>query len=151
MDGRELDVLAKILKIKNWRGIHFADQFPRKIKAKNIYVINCCTSRDANAQGHHWLAVYMKSRSSIELFDSAGVRPRQLKHLRLPHHREIYYSGRRLQNYASNTCGLYCLFYAKIRSDGASDWDFMRRYFSKNLNKNDNFIRNWAKKVLRIS
>ena len=149
MNGRELDTFAKILKISEWRGIFFANQIPPNLKPKNIYIINCCSSRE-KSQGHHWIAVHIKSKYIVEIFDSSGLHPNQIKHLKLPPNRKIHYSSKRLQNYRSDTCGLYCLFFVKLRSSGVLNWNFIPHYFGENLKKNDTFIRHWAKKNLKI-
>ena len=150
MNGRELNTFAKLLKISRWRGIYFADQIPVNLKPKDIYIINCCSSKKIKSRGHHWLAVHIKNKNIVEIFDSSGLHPNQLKNLKLPSCKKIFFNSRRLQNYRSETCGLYCLFFAKLRSNGIKNWNFVGRYFSKNLEKNDKYICEWAKKKLKI-
>ena len=132
MNGRELDTFAKILKISRWRGIFFANQIPRNLKPGDIYIVNCCSSRELSS-GHHWIAVHVLKRV-VEIFYSSGLHPNQIKHLALPP-AKIHYNSARLQSYASDTCGLYCVFFAKLRSDGVRSWNFIPRYFGKNLKK----------------
>ena len=147
MDSRELDQMAKIMKIKGWKGVFDADEIT-KIPVKSLCVVNCCVS-NSGAKGHHWLAVYHKSRTSLELFDSSGLDPSQLLNFIPPPHKKLIYSQQRIQNWAISTCGLYAMYFCQLCSSGVKSWNFLNRDFDQNFFKeNDNKICEWAKQIL---
>ena len=151
MNGAELNVFAKLLKLKNWGGIFYADKIPKKLLPKKVYIINCCSSK-SSTNGHHWICILAKSKSALETFDASGLDPRRIKNLKIPEgFKKIEFNGSRLQNYKSETCGLYCLYYARTRDRGVKNWNFFNRNFGKNLSQNDRLIRNWAENKLKIA
>ena len=82
-----------------------------------VAVYNCCKLY-GGLGGHHWFAAFRATSERLQLFDSAGLRPRRLLNLKMPSGVQwIAYNHRRLQARGSETCGLYALYYCKLRSD----------------------------------
>lgn len=117
-------------------GVVALDRLPSVITKPSIFIVNSDT---ADMPGRHWFAVFFNPTVN-EHFDSAGFFPSlTLEASLIAHGPTFQYNNRRVQDYHSNTCGLFCLFYCYFRCRGHSFRDIMQM-FSSNLQINEHVV-----------
>ena len=89
-------------------------------------VYNVKASYEDDGAVGHWISIWLGEDTRAELVDSLGMKPMHpevLSFLRR-HASTAVYTSRRLQDWASNCCGLYCLSHALARARGryVQDW-----------------------------
>lgn len=118
-------------------GVLAADQLPLVVRKPTIYIVN---TDPIALKGEHWLVLFMDN-DLCEHFDSAGFPPRQDFEVYLTAKGPDYlYNTERVQHVDSNTCGLFCLFYAYFRCRGFSMLEIMSM-FSENLLINEVLVK----------
>ena len=116
-------------------GVVALDQLPILFSKPRIYIVN---SDPASEAGTHWYALYFDKIS--EHFDSSGFKPISVLENHLVLHGPKYmYNNVRVQNFDTNSCGLFCLFYSYFRCRNYSFKDIMNM-FSDNLQLNENLV-----------
>ena len=147
MNAQELNRLADMLALRGWRGALHADRI-RNLPVGCSAVVNCCDTA-SRAGGHHWVAVFRRSRQRLELFGASGLHPAQFRRIQMPPHTRLTYSRQRVQHAQSSTCGVYAVYFCWLRSRGRMTWNFLHRDFSSNnLAANDRRIIAWCANVI---
>ena len=102
----QLEEAAKKLKLKNFRGVIFIDQFKSMKSLKNECAIVGSRSSKSNLD-LHWTC-YWKSGDKKYYFDSFGLEPPKelVKYLGRP----ILCNTFQLQTYGESNCGEWCLY-----------------------------------------
>jgi len=103
--GHDLENLAKILKIDNFRGVFTKDLLPDSSKRKETLIINLDTIA---GYGTHWVAV-RKAGFRVIYFDSYGNIPPPVEVVRYYKGCEILYNGHSFQDFNTTNCGELCL------------------------------------------
>lgn len=107
MTDLELEYLAKILNIENFRGVFMIDSLPKYPKKHETAIVNLQTSSEP---GSHWVC-YAKKDNLVKYFDSFGnlkPPPQLLEYFKGS---EIIYNRRRYQKWNTPICGHLCLAY----------------------------------------
>ena len=136
MNSKELE--EAMLKDKYIRkiflGVFPLDKIPKEIPSPSIFIVN---QDPSNKKGSHWIVLHFINEKTVEHFDSLGKKPlSSINNLLLQKNMTYKYNNRRLQNFKSNTCGLYCLFYSYYSCRGFS-FSSILAAFGKDLDKND--------------
>ena len=117
---------------------------PKKLPA--AYVYN--TFPRHNKSVGHWVALFVTKTNEIEFFDSYGLPPPQklLKMVR-QWSRKISWNKIKFQNYTSNVCGLYAVYYLHFKS---YNWTLrqIQNHFSKNAFENDKYVKKAIKSMI---
>ena len=121
-------------------GVVALNQLPVAITKPKLYIVN---SDPMGLPGQHWFAVFFTTVN--EHFDSAGFYPNAVLEAQLisrgPRFR---YSDRRVQDYNTESCGMFCLFYCYFRCRGYTFQDVMNM-FSHNLQLNEHVVQYFYK------
>ena len=95
--------------------------------------------------GSHWVAVYMAKVP--EFFDSLGRSPsfyyKEFEYFLIKHGPNYIYNSQRIQNYGSEVCGQYCLYYVLQRSMGYFMREIIQQFSSTRLEYNDTRIQEY--------
>jgi len=102
---KDINLLMKFYKIKNYHGCYIKDELPKKLK-DGYYVINL------NGQSH-WTAL-LKTKNKYYYFDSFGFMSPEDVEERIP--KEYIYSDKQIQTEASTACGFYVVAFIKYMS-----------------------------------
>lgn len=137
MNTKEINNALRYL--RNFGGVLAADQLPMiQVKGK-FYIINTDPS---TKPGKHWIAVYMDE--TPEFFDSLGQAPstykKEFEYFLINHGPEYIYNTQRIQNYGTDKCGEYCIYYVILRGMGFSMKQIVKRFSTVNLQYNDNTV-----------
>ena len=106
-------------------GVLGRDQLPVFVHdTPKLYIVNT----DLLAEpGTHWIVLYMDEDG--EIFNSLGIEPEEdFKNFLIVNSIQYKYNCKRLQNYNSNACGLYCLFYAYCKCRGYDFQEFLNLF-----------------------
>lgn len=93
--------------------------------------------------GKHWVAFYFNESGHDEFFDSLGNTAEYYNFghvLRKPYLR----NRNRLQDFGSDTCGQYCIYYVVCRYVGMSLKDIVNTFSVRDLEMNDRFVRTFV-------
>lgn len=107
LNNLDLQLLAKVLKIRTFRGVFMLDEFPNKPWKNERAIFNLDKS---SGKGTHWVC-YKKIGQYAHFFDSSGADPppefvRYMKnYCRVSSNKEQY------QKIGTNNCGQLCLLY----------------------------------------
>ncbi len=142
MNGAELySILAQDSACQSaFAGVYAADQLPLLVHIRpRLYVANTDIS---SKLGSHWVAFYFPEDDGPgEFFDSVGHRPdyyHSFFQSFLINNGTNYLSlTERIQGHGSNTCGLYCVFYALQRCRGHSLRTIVESFAGRNKTQND--------------
>lgn len=92
--------------------------------------------------GKHWVTFYFTDNGPDEFFDSLGKTP---EYYNIGFERvlqEDYLTNcNRLQDFGSDTCGLYCIYYVMCRYAGMTLKDLVNVFSVSDLERNDQFVR----------
>ena len=95
------------------------DQLPKK---GGGYVI--ANTEPSYMRGSHWVCLYTPRRGMPEYFDSSGNMPLPQMEVYLTRYAPKYKKNtRRVQDYGTDTCGEFCVYYVKKRREG---WSFKK-------------------------
>ena len=120
---------------KYYGGVVALNQLPLFIVKPTIFIVN---SDPASLPGRHWFAVFFTTIN--EHFDSAGFYPNAVLEAQLiAHGPKFRYSDRRVQDFNTESCGQFCLFYCYFRCRGYSFRAIMDM-FSPNLALNEHIV-----------
>ena len=117
--------LQAMLQRDGWTAKHFVGIYARDEKwdvpdhLPGCFVIN---SDFKGGRGEHWVAVYIDRDGLAEYFDSYGSGPLEPIYQRLLSlgHDVIRFNTHMLQGPGSRSCGLYCVYFLRLRSYGIS-------------------------------
>lgn len=139
-----LEISQALQDLSSFGGARPADILPRDGHYK-FYVLNTDTS---DRRGKHWVAVYLNPYQP-EFFDSLGHSPvfyhKEFEYLLInhsPNQPNYLYNSKRLQQFGSNVCGLYCIYYIVLRDRGYSMHDIVNT-FTGRLDVNDELVKNF--------
>ena len=137
---------VKKLGIKYFRGIYSRDNLPRKIKGKEVGIINLDSQIGT---GTHW-ACYRNVNKYVEYFDSFGLnRPNDVVKYLSTSGKPIVYSGDEIQERDSVLCGYWDLYYLLERQKGRSIVDTIHNaeFDMNDQSVNHRFIIDYFKKL----
>jgi hypothetical protein len=123
---------------KYFGGVMAADQLPMIVYEKpKLYIVNTDKSGES---GQHWICIF--TSDVPEYFDSLGKYPHQTEFINFLHVNGPSYwiNTRRVQDYNTNTCGLFCLFYSYLRCRNYS-YDQIMSMFYHNLQLNEYMVK----------
>lgn len=113
-------------------GVVAIDQLPLYVEKPSVFIVN---TDPISLPGKHWVVLYIDRVS--EHFDSSGLQPRpRFKNYLITTSDSYLFNSMRVQNVASKSCGLFCLFYCYFR---CRDYTFKQimEMFSENLALNE--------------
>lgn len=143
------EIIHALKNVKQFQGVRPADDLPRisRLSTSRFYILNTDPS---DKPGEHWVAVYIGE--TPEFFDSLGHSPshyyNEFEYLLVNRGPKYMYNAKRIQNYGSDVCGHYCIFYVVLRSMGYSLKDIVR-VFNNDLYSNDRVVRLFYDQLLR--
>ena len=90
-------------------GVVAADELPLVVKKPSVFIVN---TDPKHLPGKHWIVVYV-DQNVCEHFNSSGRQPNdEFSDYMTVQGPNYLYNTNRVQAIGSDTCGLYCLFYA---------------------------------------
>ncbi|VDI57436.1 Hypothetical predicted protein [Mytilus galloprovincialis] len=97
-----------------------AEDLPSYVSDRpRTFVVN---TDNCDQKGSHWVAFYFPASGPPEFFDSLGRYPetyqRYFRNVLIVNGPEYCVIGNQIQPNDSNTCGLYCIYYVKLRCRG---------------------------------
>lgn len=123
-------------------GVLALDQLQYTHLKPKIYIVN---TDPQNEPGEHWFCIYLNCIP--EHFDPAGVIPMSIvKNYLIVNGPNFLCNRQRVQSYFSETCGLYCLFYAYFRCRNYS-FQSILSMFSNNLLLNETIVKFFYKQT----
>ena len=118
-------------------GVYSLDLIPKKIPIPSLVIVNLDYSTD---KGSHWVVLHWVNNEVVEHFDSAGKQPkRDIVNNLFSNALSYKYNNKRVQNYQTDTCGLFCLYYSYHSSRGRTMQSILSD-FSVNLKSNEEMI-----------
>ena len=118
-------------------GVYSLDLIPKKLPIPSLVIVNLDYSTD---KGSHWVVLHRVNNEVVEHFDSAGKQPkRDIVNNLFSNALSYKYNNKRVQNYQTDTCGLFCLYYSYHSSRGRTMQSILSD-FSINLNSNEEMI-----------
>ena len=139
MNGDEIiSLIARdgVLKQK-FHGVFAANELPNYIPVGKGLIVNCCKR---SLPGKHWLAIYKSSCRQIEFFDSFGGKPGDYG-LNIKTDLLVRSNNIQLQNFFSDVCGLYCIFYLSKRVRGNGMTSIFNMFSHSNTLFNDSLLK----------
>jgi hypothetical protein len=94
----------------------------------------------------HWICLYVSSNFEVEFFGSYGMRPpRKLLTMARGWTRRVTWNKIRFQNYNTNVCGLYAIYFLHFRCRG---WTMnqIQKHFNEN---NDAYVKKSIRSMIR--
>jgi hypothetical protein len=130
---------------KCFGGVIPADKLPVFDYGKpKVFIVN--TEKEGE-DGEHWICIF--TSNIPEYFDSLGQQPQpDFVNFLINQGPNYLRNTRRVQDYYSNTCGLYCLFYAYFRCRRYSFQDIMDM-FSYNLKQNEFIVKTFYQLAMK--
>ena len=118
-------------------GVYSLDLIPKKLPIPSLVIVNLDHSTD---KGSHWVVLHRVNNEVVEHFDSAGKQPkRDIVNNLFSNALSYKYNNKRVQNYQTDTCGLFCLYYSYHSSRGRTMQSILSD-FSVNLKSNEEMI-----------
>ena len=119
-------------------GVYPIDRIPLVLPPKSLTIVNLDPS---DKKGSHWIVIHHITKGKIEHFDSLGNKPDKKIHNLLTANNMTYkYNNKRIQNFFTDTCGLYCIYYSYYSARGRSMEEILND-FSSNLNLNELIVK----------
>ena len=127
---------------KHFIGVYPVDMIPPLNQIGSIMVVNLDPSF---MKGSHWIVLYVRDKNKVEYFDSLGKKPRKdiITHL-FHNHQICIYNSQRVQDYNTNSCGLFCLFYSYYACRLCTMISILS-CFDDNLKNNEQIVTNFTK------
>ena len=121
-------------------GVYPINMIPKVLPIPLLMIVNHDKSTEP---GSHWIVLHFKDNNIVEHFDSLGKKPVDSIHnLLITNWLTYKYNNKRLQNYNSYTCGLYCLYYSHLSSRNQS-FNKIVGNFTSNLKQNDEIVKDF--------
>jgi hypothetical protein len=136
--------------------IRSKDNFENTYAKNGNYIVNLA---DANEDGTHWTALYIKGDMSI-YFDSYGLAPP--KHIQeFTRNKTLLYNTDHIQSFNSTACGYYCVLFLYHFNNLSNDYKTIKQYgyainkFNQpfdldNKENNDEILRTKLKNILML-
>ncbi|CAC5380322.1 unnamed protein product [Mytilus coruscus] len=107
-----------------------ADDLPTYLSDRpRMFVVN---TDKCDQKGSHWVAFHFPASDPPEFFDSLGQLPETYKHyfrnLLIVNGPQYCVVNNRIQPDDSETCGLYCIYYVKLRCRGLKMEDILNNF-----------------------
>lgn len=99
--------------------------------------------------GSHWVAFYLDARNQLTYFDSCSENAVNDIKSFLSTFAKYERLSFRIQDFLSDLCGHYCIYFIFKRSCGRSTRFIERKFSRTNLGKNDNFVKRWILRFLK--
>lgn len=120
-------------------GVCAANEIHSKISMnKKIYIVN---TQNSYQNGKHWVAFLINFGKFSEFFDSLGESPQRnnpLFEIFLKKQKKKYKINlKRFQNFNTDSCGKFCLFFLKLRIWGYSMEDICNYLSNYSLHENE--------------
>ena len=151
MDTFQLEVAINRdpVSAKMFGGVKAADRLPSSHSISDkFYIVN---NQNSNLSGEHWVVLGLGVVP--EFFDSLGRAPesyqKRFQYFLVNYGPNYKYNQRRLQNWGSDVCGKYCLFFLYYRSRHISMKNIIN-LFSSDLKSNDRLVSEFCRKVYGI-
>ena len=137
-----IEIEAAIMKDEyirsKFKGVYCIDNIPSTISADSLIIVNLDPSYK---RGSHWIVIHYTEKGTFEHFDSLGRKPDDKIHNLLMINKVTYkYNNKRLQNFFTETCGLYCLYYSYYSCRNETMENILND-FSTNLKQNDVIVK----------
>ena len=130
-----------------FKGTYPCDVFLASVKENkgnfqkgDCYIVNLSSS---NHQGSHFVCLYLTSKNKVEYFDPMGLS----MHIDSNISQAINISGlgtselaKKIQDDASQFCGLFCVSYLLCQQVGMSVDDFGKLFVKENLIRNNRIV-----------
>ena len=119
-------------------GVVPKDLLPRTAVKPSFYIVNQDTSEKF---GSHWIVMFQLDNKISEYFDPLGKEPDSdfMTYMTLQS-QSYQFNEKRCQNYLSNLCGQYCLFYSYFRARGYSMKDILAMFNEQDWLYNDQMV-----------
>ena len=135
MTGEALQSMMKGIPVT----ICCADDLPAHVSDRpQTFVVNTDT---CDEEGSHWVVFHFPAMGMPEFFDSMGNAPetyqRHFRNVLILNGPQYNMVRSQLQPDDSDTCGLYCVYYVKMRARGFNMADIVKDFSIDNLNGND--------------
>jgi len=142
MKGYELERLFKsdVSINRIYGGMYPRDKLPQVVYKKPIiYIVNTDLS---SGKGMHWVCIFIGVNDILEYWDSFGfdIRHREIKKFVTDNSKRYIYNNLVLQPVFSETCGYFCLFYARKKSRGLSMRLILRYFRALRPHYNDSLV-----------
>jgi len=139
MQGSEIEELLNGVHIPNFRGVFSVKNIPN-LNEGEFVIFNL----SAEPPGTHWAYLTLRSVDDggckhYEIMDSLGIDSGYIFQNLTQKNSFYIHNIQAVQPKVSNKCGLYCCYFAIIKSEN-EDYDFydlMQYCFSRNIDKND--------------
>ncbi|VDI08958.1 Hypothetical predicted protein [Mytilus galloprovincialis] len=110
--------------------VRCAEELPADISHRPMtYVVNTDT---CDGPGKHWVAFHFPSTGPAEFFDSLGRSPeyyhRRFRNVLIANGPQYRFSTTQVQPGSSDTCGLYCVHFVKMRYRNISMEDIVKDF-----------------------
>lgn len=139
---------------KQFKGVLASDQLNFiETQRPALYVVNTDTSDKA---GLHWVCIYLPTTHSftIEFFDPLANSVDKYNHyistFLIANGPNFIYSNKRIQNYFTSSCGLFCILFSVLRCEGRSFSNILS-LFTDELEKNEKNNRQFLRKIGYLS
>ena len=137
-----IEIVAAMLKDDDirskFKGVYSIDNIPSTISEDSLIIVNLDPSYK---KGSHWVVLHYTEEGNFEHFDSLGRKPNDEIHNLLMINKIKYkYNNKRLQNFFTETCGLYCIYYSYFSCRNKPMEDILMD-FSTNLRQNELIVR----------
>jgi hypothetical protein len=115
MSNLDIIELCKVLKIKNFKGVHMRNELKGKASPNESLILNL---DDSDGNGTHWTSLFVKGKTSY-YFDSFGLPPPKEVINYCPNNNnrsaqralvERYYNTFKIQKPEEVICGHYCIY-----------------------------------------
>ena len=133
-----------------WSGAQPADfivQFP--FQGPKFIILNTDESR---GRGLHWVAVYVPFSGPLEFFDPLGKSPETyhayFRDWLVSSGRSYVRNGRRFQDYGTDTCGEFCVYYGVKRLRGETMREIVQSFNAQHLYFNEILVSDFVCKLI---
>ena len=117
---------------EHFLGVFPVNKIPKVIPNSSILIVNQDRSDE---EGSHWIVLHYIKNNVVEHFDSLGKRPlKDIHNLLISKYKSYKYNNKRIQNFNTSTCGLFCLYYSFYSARGYKFNEILKD-FSENLKK----------------
>lgn len=139
------DIERFLKKSRTYLGAIFIDSFKNLlVKVEDYSVIVYCNS--------HWFCIFV-TKHTFEIFDPTGflqkskcIGKKFLSFLKVHIKGKILYCNPKIQSDSSQYCGLYVIFFIRMREMGHTFFDILRK-FTKKYKKNDTLVKSYVNEM----
>ena len=106
---------------------------------KGHFVIS--NTDNSKGPGKHWVTFYFPRHGALEFFDSLGHSP---DHYKAGFEKLLttnyWMNSDRIQDYGSDSCGFYCVYYVISRRAGLTFKDIVKHFNVHDKTRNDQYV-----------